>query len=136
MAVGGSGSGWAEDNSCSVNATATASAAARARSESVETEADPVEFDALTSAGADSAPSLSAVSIVNNVIINQSKRIAPKTSPMPSAVIWRESIRSLMIYTGIFPCLRGGAGAYLSRSADSDAMIFGRDSRGSMMSST
>src|SRR5512138_934388 len=34
-----------------------------------------------------------------------------------------------VVYTGIFPCLRGGAGAYLSRNADKAAMSFGRDSR-------
>lgn len=87
MAVGGSGSGCAEDNSCSAKATATAIAAARARSESVETGSAPVKFDALNSAETDSAPSLSAVTIVNKAISSQSKRIAPKTSPMPSAVI-------------------------------------------------
>ena len=44
--------------------------------------------------------------------------------------------KQVWIHTGMFPCFRGGAGAYLSRKAEREAMIFGRDSRGSMISST
>lgn len=141
MAVGGVASGCADEDSSSARASATANRATFSvesawgvESALAESEAGPAlsEVEAF----------LSAVKAVRITIISHSNKIAPNTSPIPNAVICKAisitNLQSLITnyYTGMFPCFLGGAGAYLSRSAESEAMIFGRDSRGSMMSST
>ena len=93
IAVGGMGRGWAEDDSWSAMAMATASKAA-CSFESVWVGAlSPAEFEAAVS----STDSFSAVSAARMTIISHSKIIAPNTSPMPRAVIWRERRRLVVI---------------------------------------
>ena len=104
IAVGGSSNGCAEEASCSAIAMATA----RSATCSVESALGVESISAESEAG-----SLSAVNAVSMTIINHSKRIAPKTSPMLRAVICRESVKSFMItpeYSRV--CVEGLARIY------------------------
>jgi len=99
-AVGGCDNGRAVDCPCSARAMATAMAAAWALNPLGETESGSGAVG-FSSAGA----FFSAVKVVSRIIITQSRMIAPKTSPMPRTVIWRERVKSVICYP--FMSLRG-----------------------------
>src|SRR3990170_6999937 len=82
IAVGGSLSRWAEARPCSARATATAMAAARDLSSAALT------LNSAPAGGAEPEMGcLSAVRRVKSVIMAHNRRMAPKTMPMPRAVI-------------------------------------------------